>query len=237
MYIGICDDNSAFCEMLRKILYTEHFIQKDDQVQIFHSAQEILQQKHPIHFDILFLDIKMPVMSGTQLLHQYSVVFETSRVVLLTAFSEFATECYEYNAYRYLLKPLKKEKLQELFDAVHREEVLEQNIEVHVHTGKDVKIRMKDIVYSEVYNNYVHIKTQQKEEWISYMRLKDLLAALPQEYFQQTHKSYFVNMNYIVDIDYKEKRIRLKNGAVIPLSSARRKEFKIAYIQFLLKYK
>ena len=85
MFIGICDDNPAFCEILKKILYTEHYLQKDDQVQIFHSAQEVLKQKDPIHFDILFLDIQMPVMSGPELLYRYSAVFKTSRVVLLTA--------------------------------------------------------------------------------------------------------------------------------------------------------
>ncbi len=71
------------------------------------NAFEAMNELHKKKIDIMFLDIKMPTLSGLDML---KTIDNPPKVILTTAFSEFGAESYEYGVIDYLLKPIAFER-------------------------------------------------------------------------------------------------------------------------------
>ena len=73
--------------------------------------------------DVIFTDIRMPGLSGLELLQAIPEVSPDSKVVIITGFAEFsyAKEAVQHHAFDYLLKPIKEEDLQRVMTAILKE--------------------------------------------------------------------------------------------------------------------
>ena len=121
--------------------------------------------------DLLFLDIEMPEMTGIELL---SNLTNPPKVIIVSAYEQYALKGYEFN-------------------------VVDDYI--FVKSNKQLKkILFKDILYIESMENYVVIQTVSCKE-VVYTTLKQLNDSLPKDVFQQTHRSYIVNLEKVTAID------------------------------------
>jgi YesN/AraC family two-component response regulator len=100
----IVDDEPIAQEILEK------YVNQIDTLQLVgkcNNAFEALNTLQQEHIDILFLDIKMPSLSGLEML---KTLHNAPKVILTSAFSEFGVESYEYGIADYLLKPISFER-------------------------------------------------------------------------------------------------------------------------------
>lgn len=172
------------------------------------EAFNVLKQKK---VDLIFLDIQMPKLTGIDFLKNLS---HPPKVILTTAYRDYALEGYELNAIDYLLKPISFERF---FKAINKvwemtqpnQQTLEnpnlilsnphttQEACVYVKADKKmVRIGLKDILYIESLKDYVRIKTTEKEV-ISYQRISYLEEKLPEDMFLRLHRSYIVAIDKI----------------------------------------
>jgi DNA-binding LytR/AlgR family response regulator len=173
------------------------------------EAFNVLKQKK---VDLIFLDIQMPKLTGIDFLKNLS---HPPKVILTTAYRDYALEGYELNAIDYLLKPISFERF---FKAINKvweitqpnQQTLEnpnlilsgthtttQEACVYVKADKKmVRISLKDILYIESLKDYVRIKTTEKEV-ISYQRISYLEEKLPEDMFLRLHRSYIVAIDKI----------------------------------------
>ncbi|MBT9393147.1 LytTR family transcriptional regulator DNA-binding domain-containing protein [Hymenobacter sp. NST-14] len=165
-----------------------------------------LVQQQPI--DLIFLDIHMPQLSGLEFM---KLLDGRSRVVLTTAYSEFAVESFELNALDYLLKPIDfsrflkaAQKALNIFTEPSPKWQLPKEDEyIFVKTenkGKMLKVSFDEIVYVEGLKNYVSICTGE-DRVITLLNIKDLEEKLPSGQFMRVHKSYIVSLNKIRALD------------------------------------
>lgn len=183
--------------------------------------------------DLVFLDIQMPQLNGVQFM---KIVQGKCKIVLTTAYTEYALDGFENDAIDYLLKPISFErfykavqKAQHYFNAKSEPQVLAQVIEtnaipdyIFVKTEyKLVKINTDDILYIEGMQNYVAIYTK-TEKIISLQNIKKMEEQLPKKQFARVHKSYMVALNKINSIE--RSRIYIAD-AVIPLGDVYRDGF------------
>lgn len=182
--------------------------------------------------DLVFLDIQMPQLNGVQFM---KIVQGKCKIVLTTAYTEYALDGFENDAIDYLLKPISFErfykavqKAQHYFNAKNEPQVLAQAIEnaipdyIFVKTEyKLVKINTDDILYIEGMQNYVAIYTK-TEKIISLQNIKKMEEQLPKKQFARVHKSYMVALNKINSIE--RSRIYIAD-AVIPLGDVYRDGF------------
>lgn len=229
MKIGICDDNIDLCAILREQLIEKSYITSTTVIEEYHSAEELLEANPSL--DLLFLDIEMPGMSGVELLRQHKDSFSSTHVVFLTSHEEYARDGYELNLYRYLTKPIQDEKLEELFQSLEDQLILNKELSFQT-DGTIVHLLLKDLISIESKNNYCHFSTLH-DTFKIYMRLKDILPDLPEKFFAQTHKSFVVNMNYITHVDLRERMVYLTNNTKAEISYRKSKEFDEKYIKFL----
>ena len=194
------------------------------------NAFEALNVLHKEPIDILFLDIKMPTLSGLDLL---KTLRNPPKVILTTAFSEFAVESYEYGVTDYLLKPISFERF---LKALHKillpknTDVLPEKIQekptndnefIFFKADKKIhKFYFKEILFFEGSGNYIKIHTESSTPLMVLEKLSELEIKLPQNQFVRVHKSYIVNLSQIKQIE--GNMIKLIGNKEVPISQSYR---------------
>lgn len=168
------------------------------------AAFQVLQ-KLPV--DLMFLDIKMPQLLGTDFLKSLRY---PPKVIFTTAYREYALDGYDLDIVDYLLKPISLDRFLRAIQKVSRNET---NItpnpvqhENHQKTSdrflyfrvdrKMVKVMVNDILYIESLKDYVRIVTSTKQ-LIAKQTITSLEEMLPEDYFLRIHRSYIVAINKI----------------------------------------
>jgi two-component system LytT family response regulator len=177
--------------------------------------------------DLLFLDIRMPEMTGMSLLE---VLTNRPLAILTTAFSEFALESYELDVVDYLKKPITFERFVKAVGKA--EQRLQSRAPANEKSGsadyiffkegtRFVKVNIDDILFIEGLKNYVAIHTA-AQKIVSLQRLKTLEDQLPADKFIRVHLSYIVAKGAISSV--KENEIQV-GAAKIPIGETYLKSF------------
>lgn len=209
----IVDDEQHAIDIL------EHYAKQTphlNQVASFSNPIEALKFLTGQKIDLVFLDIHMPELSGIDFI---KAIQNKCKVVLTTAYSEFALEGYELYVVDYLLKPIRLprflaavQKVAEQLNTVT--ETLSETKDddyIFVKTeakGKLLKINLADIDYIESMKNYMAIHTGGQKTLV-YTSMKELEERLPKKQFIRVHKSFIIPISRITGIE--GNMVRLKN--------------------------
>ena len=158
--------------------------------------------------DLVFLDIQMPELTGIQFL---KICGDKCKVILTTAYEEYAVRGFDLDVVDYLLKPipyerfyksiLKAKKLIAQSPVVQSVAAANEYIFVKGDTkNKFTKVDLKEIAYIEGLKNYVSVYTA-TQRLITYQTLREFEAQLPASEFIRIHKSYIIPFSQIVSID------------------------------------
>jgi DNA-binding LytR/AlgR family response regulator len=163
---------------------------------------EVLNHIHEKKVDLIFLDIYMPKLFGTELLRS---LMYPPKVIFTTAHKKFAVEAFELDAIDYLLKPISFERF---LKAVNK--ALQVN---HVPTAeapapavnfvyfrtdrKMIKVFLKDILFLESYKDYVIIHLKENKELKIKLTLNHIENMLPGNQFIRIHRSFIVSIDNI----------------------------------------
>ena len=154
--------------------------------------------------DLLFLDIQMPNIDGMELAHSLP---EETRVVVTTAFKEYAFESYEVNALDFLLKPIRYNKFLAAVEKARklyaRQTVAQQPNTVFVRVdGEWRNIVIDSIVYVSGMKDYVLFYLDgEKKPLISHLTMKAVEEMLPSDRFLRVHRSYIIAVDKIAKVD------------------------------------
>lgn len=168
----------------------------------FRSASDAMETLKSGEVDCMFLDIRLPGMSGLKLLESLE---EPPLVVLTTAYAEYALESYDFSVVDYLLKPISFERFakaaQKVVDGLTsvREVELPGTYPEHIFiksSGKFFKVNFSEIIYVEGMKDYLKVHTAYSV-LITHQTLTDLEKALPPWKFLRIHRSYIVAVAFI----------------------------------------
>jgi DNA-binding LytR/AlgR family response regulator len=186
--------------------------------------------------DIIFIDMQMPQLSGMDFI---KLVHGKAKIIVTSAFKEYALESFEYEVLDYLLKPISFDRfLKAVQKAMNQLTFVEEDIQaprpqknyIVVKTdakNKLQKIELDEIVYIEGMKNYVTIHKEQQQV-MTLLNMKDLDSSLPKDQFIRVHKSYIISIERIKIIEGNQ--IFLKNvKESIPLSET----YKTAFFDLL----
>jgi len=198
-----------------------HYIGQTNFLQLVSSTTnpvEALQTVITENIELVFLDIQMPELSGIDFI---KAINGKAKVILTTAYSEFAIEGFDLEVVDYLLKPVRFPRflsaVQKAVKAINEKNNLPETDTgpekdyIFVKTeskGKLLKINLAEIEYIEGMKNYVAIYLGGKKTLV-YTNLKDLVNHLPARQFIRVHKSFIIPINRITGIE--GNRINLKN--------------------------
>ncbi len=177
-------------ELARTLLKT--YIDKIDFIELvadFESPIDTIQVLKDEAIDVIFLDIQMPDLKGTDFA---KMIDPKTKIIFTTAYSEYALEGFDLNALDYLLKPITFERFLQAVNKLNIETTAEEDT-ITVKSGYDLhKLKFDDITHIESDSEYVIYHTS-KKKIMSHQTLKSLEKTLPASTFIRVHRSYIVN--------------------------------------------
>lgn len=209
--IAIVEDEPIAQEILTK------YIKKSDNLRLtgtYKNALEAIDNLSQNQVDLILLDIEMPGMNGLSMLKQLK---NPPKVIITTAYREYALEGFELNVVDYLLKPISLERfshaINRLFsfkEFMTSPESPSNDFQYFKSGGKLIQVYLNEILYIEGLSNYVKIVTT-KSPVVVYQKMSYLEEKLPREDFIRIHKSFIVSSSRIstlstthVEIDGKK---------------------------------
>ena len=200
----IVDDEPLARDLIRshieKLENFEVVAECGDAIKAFQSLREN-------NVDLIFLDIQMPQISGIEFL---KTLKHPPRVILTTAFREYAIEGFDLDVVDYLLKPITFERFLKAINKFYQDSVEEyqplssgnsnhngEELFIYVKENKKVvKIFLQDILYIEGLSEYVQIYTS-KKKIITKTSMSNMEEKLPEDNFLRIHKSFIVSLDKI----------------------------------------
>lgn len=173
------------------------------------EANDVLKHE-PV--DLMFLDIQMPQLTGTDFV---KTLIRPPMIVFTTAYPNYAIQGFDLNALDYLLKPISFERFVKAVNKAIEHAELTQREAVPIHAGalgegldfffvkadkKLVKVNFEDIIYIEGLKDYVIIRLLAGRV-ITLQTMKSLEDRLPQQRFRRIHRSYIVALEKILAIE------------------------------------
>ncbi len=200
-----------------------HYVEQTPLLQLAGTTTnplEALQLIATQKIDLVFLDIQMPELSGIDFI---KALQGRVRVILTTAYSEFALESYELDVVDYLLKPVRLPRFLQAVQKAAKEmedpgavSGQDEDDYIFVKTeskGKLLKINLPDIDYIEGMKNYVAIYCANKKTMV-YTSMKDLEERLPSKDFIRVHKSFIIAIGRITGIEGNLVRLKDVNTEI-----------------------
>lgn len=229
MNIVICDDELVLALETKKLV-EQYFAEKDIEVNTdtFTNSSDLA---HNIkYYDIAFLDIEIDNLNGIDIVRLLMNINPHIVVFIVTSYNKYLDDAMDMNVFRFLTKPLEKQRLFAGLDKA-TELISHENVEFVV-KGQNFaeKISILDIVCVYVYDRGTSIVTQngtfESKEKISWWREK-----LKRNFFYSPHHSYIINMNHVSA--YSDKQIKMANKFTVPLSSRKASDFKRDFLSFI----
>ncbi len=207
MKILIVDDEQLARERLHR-----HIQEIDNNYEIIEAANGLaaLKQCEQYNPDIVLMDIRMPGMDGIEAANKLSELATPPAIIFTTAYDEYALDAFDTHAVAYLLKPIRKEKLEKALQSAkqlnrvqlqniqgNETKAEEQHLSVRIHSGVR-KIDLKDIFYFLAEQKYVTVKYRDGEVLIeeSLKSLESRFAAS----FIRIHRNALISKQQLIAI-------------------------------------
>ncbi|MBD5111545.1 MAG: response regulator transcription factor [Ruminococcaceae bacterium] len=231
MKIAICEDEQNWIDSLKQLLF-EYFNQRhiDYYLSVFSNGAELME--NPKSYDIIFMDYQMDGLNGIEVSRQIRKVNNNSTIVFISSFPNVAIDAFEVDAFRFLVKPIDKEKLFQTLDLIRKRMESDDYLVIKSRT-ETTSIRMSEIILCESDGRHSLIYTTHGITNIS-KNIKEIEHQLPNENFFRCHKAYIVSFAHIRTFSNTE--VMLDNGKSAFISRNYLTKFRNAFNEYVLKY-
>lgn len=218
MNIAFCDDNKTTLENLIKL--TKNIIAKYDNYNLefnffsYTNPLNLLEAHLNNPFDVVFLDIVMPEISGLKVGDRLYTQNESIIIFYVTNYTEFIAESIKHRVYRFIKKGDER-ALTEGIQAMLKDFATLHQRYVYKYKGQYHSIVLNRIFYCESRGHNIRIVTD-NDIFIQRILIKNLIKELP-PIFCRCHSGYIVNLRKIRDVE--KSKITLINGVEIPMSA------------------
>jgi DNA-binding LytR/AlgR family response regulator len=196
----------------------------------FTRPSEARQYLQDFPVDLIFLDIRMPDISGIEF---YKAAGKDTLVIFTTAFTEYAVTGFDLKAVDYLLKPFTFDRFAQAITQAQAHLQLRRStppesprtLQVRAEYSL-VNIPLTDILYIETMDDYLKIHLEDRKPIITLMRMRQMEEKLPQKEFIRIHRSFIVPIRRITAV--RNKTVFLP-GLEIPIGATFESAFWQAY--------
>jgi len=225
------DDEPLALEKIREYIKRIGYL---NLLSVFDNAIDALEFLKTNQVDLIFLDIQMEELTGIQMIETLQ---DKPKIVLTTAYDEYALKGYELDVCDYLLKPISFQRFLQACERVYKQVDPDTQVQkdptekpdnhknlnyFFVKNGtKTQKVDFDDILFVEGMKDYLRIWTV-KEKIMTLLSFKKLESLLPPDKFVRIHKSYLIAIDKIESIERNRVKIA---GERLPIGNSYRRAF------------
>jgi len=230
--IAVCDDSPSFLESTKAMIERFENTSQNLTMELFEDGDALISAHLKRPFDIIFLDIVMPLLNGIDTAKEIREKDKTVKIVFLTSSKEFAVDSYSVKASNYLLKPLEENKLFACLEELISElSTASKSITVK---GIDAahRIELSDIEYIEAQGKHIvfYLTGNKTVKSLEPLYIYENMLLLDDGFFK-CHRSYIVNIHRIDSFSHSEILMHSKNR--IPISRSFQKSFESVYFRVI----
>lgn len=219
--VAVCDDEklSTTCLELSLKKYGKE-AGENFEISTYADGQALINH-FKNQFDIILLDILMPVMNGLETAEYIRKRDDKVIIIFITSVDRFLSEGYTWNIFNYIVKPVQYTKFKETISrAVSRMQEIPQAFIMIKNDNGLFKIYINEIRYIETYGRKLKIH-RGNDEVLCYKKMKELEEILRPYDFFRCHSGYLVNLSYVLELAGSEAV--LSSNDRIPVSQNRRR--------------
>lgn len=231
MRVAICDDEKPMYIKLRSLL-DEYKRKKriDIYTDYYRSGEELIRSARD--YEVIFMDFQMEGLDGIETAKKIRETNKECIIIFVSAYPEAAIDSHEVGTFRFLVKPVDKNKLFKALDDYIKSIDYDNLLILKTHDGT-WKIKMSDIIYAEAKSKYTVIRTT-KDFYEIHIHLKKLGEKLPSEKFIRCQRAYIVGFEHIEN--HSGEEIIFDNGEKALIGKAYITAFKTAFKQYIMRY-
>lgn len=231
MRILICDDDELITEQLSG--YVMEYFSKNyfpsPEIAVYSDGETLLADSK--RKDIVFLDVEMPGISGISIGKQLKHENPNIIIFIVTAFAEYLDEAMRFDVFRYLSKPIDKQRLfRNMKDALTFYHSVNHKIAIETKDGIHT-CHTTDIIYVEAQGREVIVHTTDTD-YKSVHPIKYWTDTLNMPCFFQTHRSFIVNLEHVTDFNHMLISLYHRQYSAY-LTRRKYSQFKAAYLLYL----
>lgn len=169
------------------------------------SGAAALELAGETQYSIFFLDINLGDIHGTLLVNAIKKMQPETKIVFITAYSEYAVDAFELDVDDYVMKPYDQKRIQKVLDKClknrmsTKKKAVPKRIAITTQ-GKVIFENIENIVYIETYNRGCRIHTDKQKYYYEGRSIGDYEKKLEQAEFFRIHKSYLINLNKVREV-------------------------------------
>ena len=232
--LAICDDDSQSLALLSELLEHWPSLPAEHAIFCFSNGDDLLRAHEVSPFDVILLDIVMPLLNGIEAAREIRSRDKLCKIVFLTSSPEYALESYSVKANNYLLKPVDREALFLCLDELLGELLHHARTMVVRGINAAHRVELDRIEYIEAQNKHTLLVLSDGRRLLSTFPLYTFeeKLSLPDGFFK-CHRSYIVNIHQIDT--YTSNEITMRSGLRIPISRTYRNEFERAFFSAIFQ--
>lgn len=202
------------------------------------DGMEAVQLIDSLKPDLVFLDVRMPELSGLEVLQK---IEHQPFIVFTTAYDQYAVAAFELEALDYLLKPFSRKRFVKTLERIrcrisledhsrHRQDQLQHAFanqpfltKIFVRKGsKILPLAIADVIHFQAAENYITLQTV-KNMFTLHLAMGDLEKRLDPQHFLRVHRSHIINLDHIQGMEVFDERrllVCMDNGQKVIASRA-----------------
>lgn len=233
MRIAVCDDDALIRDQLQKYIrtYFEKSCVKCPEIACFSEGEALLSDNDAKDIDILFLDIEMPGINGIYVGNELKRKNRNIIIFVVTSYPEYLDDAMRFQVFRYLSKPLDVQRFfRNMKDALNLYNTITVKIPVETRQGVHT-LSASSIITIEALGRKVIVHSTIRD-FESVRNMQYFLELLPKSCFFQTHRSFIVNFEHVMDFDHT--LVHMAGGLFSAYLTKRKySAFKEAYLLYL----
>lgn len=234
MRILLCDDDPAILSQMGRLLkefFHEHGLSQPE-IAGYTDGEKLLNSQDT--GEIAFLDVEMPGLSGIHTGERLKKKNPRMKIFILTSYMDYLDEAMKFHVFRYLSKPIDKKRLfRNMKEALYQIQMETKPVVIETKDSMTVR-QAEDILYIEAIKRRTQVLTVD-QVYESPHPMRDWQNLLQIGCFYQTHRSFLVNMRYVVSFDKDTVKLESPNGQKYTAYLTKRNysAFKSAFLLYL----
>lgn len=240
IHIAICDDDVAMTSMIEELLLS---IGKEQRIQVscdvfFDGSTLIESVRQGTYYDLIYLDIEMPHMSGICAATSIRDMEVPALIVYLSGYETYLKELFDTEPFRFLSKPIDTEAFHAVFMAAYQRIRQHSEYFSFSYNRSFFKLPLNNICYFESQSRIIHIyipKSMTAKGGNAmpadrfYGKMNDIEKQLlgSNSRFIRIHQSYLVNFDYIKSMNFTN--VTMSDGTMLQISEDRQKNVRAQF--------
>lgn len=234
--IAICDDEKIFLDFIHiKIRTMLNKFAEQYQLDVFNNGTELLENCIKYGYDLIFLDIDMPELSGFDVSEHLKKNKIFTTLIFISGRDNFVFQSIKYRPFRFIRKTHIELELREAIIDFFNSYVAKKNLYTFLCKDYSLTVSIPSITYFESYDHdlIMHMENNTTYNLNRQYNLSDFEQQFMHNGFIRVHKSFLVNYRHITLI--KNTDIIMKNQDVIPSSKQRLSAVKSLFAKYMLE--